>query len=277
MTFVQNQTDADHRGRQRLPGGVRGAARLWPRVAGRLLALLLGSASAGAVEPDWGVYDELLRQYVRPATLHGVAINAVDYAGLAADPRLAAAVHAVEWFSTTDLENRAERIAFLVNAYNLFTLRLVVEHLPVDSIKDIGGLFRPVWKKTAGHIDGRAVSLDEIEHQRLRKLGESRIHMAIVCASVSCPDLRREAYTAAQLDAQLDDQVRRFLANPDKGARREAGVLRVSRIFDWFEDDFDADGGVARFVRRYREVPTAIGIDADLDYDWRLNRLPPVR
>jgi len=234
-------------------------------------ALLLTGAQAAAVEPDWSMLDALLADHVAPAMLHGVSVNAVDYAGLAGDPRLVEVAAQLENHPLDTLDGKAEELAFYINAYNVFALRLVAEHLPLESIKDIGSLFHPVWKKDAGRLGGDTVSLDEIEHGRLRKMGEPRIHMAIVCASVSCPDLRAEAYRATQLDDQLDDQARRFLANPGKGARLDEDTLEVSRIFDWFEDDFDAVGGIEAFVRRYRELPADIDIDADIDYDWRLN------
>ena len=115
------------------------------------------------------------------------------------------------------------------------------------------------------------MSLDELEHDILRKLGEPRIHFAIVCASVSCPDLRREPYTAALLEVQLEEQVRGFLANEAKGLRLEGRQARVSKIFDWFAEDFSGVGGVAAFIRRYRPLPAAVAVEADLDYDWSVN------
>lgn len=233
--------------------------------------LLLAGANAAAIEPDWVALDALLADHVAPATLHGVVVNAIDYASLAVDPRLDGVVTQLQNHPLDALEGRAEQLAYYINAYNVLALRMVADHLPLTSIKDIGSLFRPVWKHTAGRLGGRDVSLDDIEHERLRKLGDPRIHMAIVCASVSCPDLREEAYRAVQLDAQLDDQARRFLANPGKGARLDGATLEVSRIFDWFENDFEAVGGVRDFIRRYRDVPADVDIDADIDYDWRLN------
>jgi len=236
--------------------------------------LILCLPCAGAEEPEWSAYRALLGAHVSPGELHGVALNVVDYAGLRADPRLTEAIAAAENFSTSRLATREERLAFLINAYNLYALALVARHWPLESIKDIGSLLRPVWKRPAGRLDGKSVSLDELEHARLRTLGEPRIHFAIVCASVSCPDLRPEPYTAATLDAQLDDQVKVFLANPAKGLRREGNTLRVSRIFDWFEDDFDAAGGVTAFIAGYLPLPRGVDVDAALPYDWSVNARP---
>jgi hypothetical protein len=238
-----------------------------------LLGLLcaLGTGPASAVEPDWTPYAAVLAAHVAPAHRQGVKLNAVDYAALKADARFAAAVATVEAWPFEQLESDAERVAFLVNAYNLFALKMVVDHWPLASIKDIGSLLKPVWKRPAGTLDRKPVTLDDIEHRRLRRMGDPRIHMAIVCASISCPDLRPEPYTAATLDAQLDDQATQFLANPGKGLRQEGDTAHVSKIFDWFEDDFDVRGGVAAFIGHYHPLPAATGIDADLPYDWSVN------
>src|SRR4030095_12503639 len=138
-----------------------------------------------------------------------------------------------------------------IDAYNILAIDLVARHYPVASIRDLGSLLRPVWKIEAGRVGGRAYSLDEIEHGILRPLGDPRVHMAIVCASVSCPSLAREPFVAARIDAQLDAASARFVANEQKGVRVEARGVRLSKIFDWFAADFAAGGGVLAFVRRH--------------------------
>ncbi|MGR9037784.1 MAG: DUF547 domain-containing protein, partial [Gammaproteobacteria bacterium] len=155
--------------------------------------------------------------------------------------------------------------------YNILALKTVIDHWPVDSIKDAGSLLSPVWGKPAGSIDGKTVSLDDIENNILRPMGEPRIHFAIVCASVSCPDLRSTPYTASTLNAQLDEQVHEFLANADKGLRIGKTSIRVSKIFDWFEKDFKTVGGVEAFIRRYRSDLPQLPFKADIDYDWDVN------
>lgn len=244
-----------------------GLRRLVPVLAG----LLLTTTMVAAAEPDWHHYQEVLAAHVAPARVNGVALNVVDYAALRADPRFARALRTVQDFPTAQLATPAERLAFLINAYNLYALKMVADHWPLASIKDVGNLFRPVWKRPAGTLDGRQVSLDDIENERLRKLGEPRIHLAIVCASVSCPDLRAEPYRAADLDAQLDDQAKRFLANPGKGLRADGATVRVSKIFDWFAEDFGGEAGVARFLVRYHPLPAGADVEADLPYDWQVN------
>ena len=153
----------------------------------------------------------------------------------------------------------------------MLALKMVIEHYPLGSIKDIGSFFNPVWDRPAGKINGKTVSLGDIEHKILRPMGEPRIHLAIVCASVSCPDLRNEPYTAASLNTQLDEQARSFLNNENKGLRVSKKNIQISKIFNWFEEDFKQTGGVEAFIRRYRPNLADLSIDANIPYDWSLN------
>lgn len=236
--------------------------------AGLMLVL---AANASAAEPDWQRYGEVLAAHVAPGERNGVKLALVDYAALKADPRFAAVVEMVQAWPLAQLATPQERLAFHINAYNILALQTVAAHWPLDSIKDVGHLLKPVWKRPAGKLDGQTVSLDDIEHGILRKLGEPRMHLAIVCASVSCPDLRAEPYTAARLDAQLDDQATKFLANDGKGLRLDGDTAHVSKIFDWFGGDFDQVGGVDAFLRKYHALPEGVDLQADIDYDWSVN------
>ncbi len=128
-----------------------------------------------------------------------------------------------------------------------------------------------MWGKNVGKLHGKTVTLQGVEDKMIRTLGEPRIHMAIVCASVSCPDLRAEPYRVATLNAQLDDQSTHFLHNDAKGVRIDGNTVYASKIFDWFEGDFDDVGGVEGFIRRYRELPANSEIDPDITYNWNLN------
>jgi hypothetical protein len=242
-------------------------------------AVLLGVSLSGSVSADCrdtAAFARLLaRHTAEVADLSGVA---VDYAGLRADADRAAALAALAACRPEALVTRAEQLAFWINAYNLLALDLVAQAWPVASIRDLGSLLRPVWKREAGQAGGRARSLDEIEHAILRPLGEPRIHGAIVCASRSCPPLAREPYTPEGLDAQLDASLRRWLADPRKGARLDAagGTLWLSPVFDWFEEDFAAAGGAVAFVRPYMPEAVRAALPAAprlrfLDYDWSVN------
>ncbi len=236
---------------------------------------MLTPGTGGAATFDADRWDGFLERYTKETS--DVAGVRVDYAGLARDPAWRAFVASLEQASPP--MSPEGRLAFWIDAYNVLVLDMVVRHLPVDSIRDIGSLLRSVWKLPAGKVAGRVVTLDEVEHRILRPIGEPRIHAAIVCASTSCPPLRREAYRAERLDAQLDAAMRDWLADPDKGLRVESGQVRLSKIFDWFAEDFAAAGGALAFVRPYLEPPVRQALDALgpdprvvwFDYDWSLN------
>ncbi|MDP3334295.1 MAG: DUF547 domain-containing protein [Methylococcaceae bacterium] len=232
--------------------------------------LLWLSGSVSAEEPDWSDYREVLTQ-VKPGTKNNVKLMLVDYPALKANGSLDKAYKKLSSFDLKHLSGRDEQLAFYINAYNILALKTVVEHWPLDSIKDVGSLLSPVWDKSAGELGGKTVSLGEVEHKILRPMGEPRIHLAIVCASVSCPDLRVEPYTAAKLSAQLDDQTQRFLDNPGKGLVVDKDKIRVSQIFDWFEKDFAAGGGVDAFIKHYRPDLPDLKIKTNIDYDWSVN------
>ena len=165
-----------------------------------------------------------------------------------------------------------ERKAYWINAYNAFTVSLVLKHYPIKSIKDIGGLFKSPWDLEFINIGKETYTLNRIEHEILRKeFNDPRIHFAIVCASRSCPVLLNAAYDPLQLDKQLDQQTRVFLADSFRN-RISVNTVEISKIFDWFKDDFTVNGTLIQFLNRYSHV--SINSNASvtyLDYDWSLN------
>ncbi len=171
--------------------------------------------------------------------------------------------------------NEQERLAYWINAYNAFTVKLIVDYYPVKSIKHIKkGLpfINSVWDIKFIKIEGATYDLNNIEHSILRtKFNEPRIHFAINCASVSCPDLRNEAYTPEQLQDQLSEQAKLFLNNPSKN-KITTQKIELSSIFSWFRKDFKKNGSLIDFLNIY--APTEIDQNAEidyLDYDWNLN------
>ena len=244
------------------------------------VALVLPALAAAETSPGYPqIYAELLSEYTAPVDAE--VGTQVDYAGLLAEPRWKALVDALALVDPDQLSSRPEKLAFWINAYNILAIEIVVRHYPVKSIRDIGSLFRSVWKREAGRIGGRGYSLDEIEHDILRPMKEPRIHGAIVCASISCPNLARIPYSAEGLDAQLDASVRAWLMRPEKGVSldRAEKRVRVSRIFKWFSRDFGGRRGVLDFVRRYAPEPEGAWLAENLEgvrlsyfgYDWDLN------
>lgn len=237
-----------------------------------LLILLIFMPLAGmASTPDWSLYDNLLNEYVERGKKAGLEANLVDYEGLSADERFDHLVDMIRRFPVERLENDNERLAFYINAYNILTIDLILDHWPVDSIKDIGGFFSGPWDIVVLENADGELTLDNIEHDIIRSIPEPRIHFAVNCASLSCPDLRREAYRADTIDEQLADQTRSFLRQEGKGMTVDNGRVKVSRIFDWYEEDFDRAGGLKSFVQRVRPELAIERVRGTLEYNWALN------
>lgn len=215
--------------------------------------------------------DDVLRTYVD-------ADGWVDYRALAADPTQLDAYIGTLADAPFDALGRDGKLAFLINAYNAFTLRLILDHYPVDSIKDIPDAER--WDAVRWELAGKAYSLNQIEHELIRpKFKEPRIHFALVCAAYSCPKLRNEAYTCEGLEAQLADQTV-YTHTHDRWVQfdQAGNTLHLTALYDWYGGDFRS---VADSVLDYvaRQVPAVhAAIDAGqtpeirwLDYDWKLN------
>ena len=173
--------------------------------------------------------------------------------------------------------SKNEQLAYWINAYNAFTVKLIVDNYPVESIKDLGPalkipMIKDVWHYKFFSIGGQESSLDEIEHSILRKeFEEPRIHFAINCASVSCPPLLNEAFEAKNIDAQLDKVAKGFINDPSRN-KITPNAIQISSIFSWFKGDFTKNGSLIDFLNKYSKVK--IKPDAKvshLDYDWNLN------
>lgn len=228
---------------------------------------------------DFSDWDALIKKHVKPKRVDGILINAVDYKNLKNDDDFNKLISRLDSVRLESLKSREDKLVFWINTYNILAAKMVTNHYPIKSIKDAGSIFNRVWNKPAGHVAGKERTLNEIEHEILRKMDEPRIHVAIVCASVSCPDLRLEAFNANSLNEQLDDQMKNFLKSSEKGMRIDDKSNRVylSSIFKWFEEDFESRGGVLKFVGNYvspemaKEL-TRSGITISyLDYNWGLN------
>lgn len=246
----------------------------------RLLLILALAAPVFAQEPSYADWNRILKTYYDPA-------RGMDYAGLKAkDLAALQALRARLGAANVGAMNPKQRLAYWINVYNVNSVATVVEGYPVQSIRDLSTdpLIRlNVFKKDRIPFGGAAISLDTVENEKIRKgFHDPRIHFAINCAAKSCPPIRTEAYVGATLDAQLDDQARRFLNGP-LGVRLEPDGneldVHVTKIMDWFGDDFDQyPGGRKAFLRKYVSADKRQKLDAatDLDfewddYDWALN------
>ena len=218
-------------------------------------------------------WDALLKKHVS-------AEGKVDYAGFKED---AAELDAYLKLLSDNHPNEVnwsenERLAYWINAYNAFTVKLIVDNYPVKSIKEIGKgpnipFVNTPWDIKFIKIEGQTYDLNNIEHGILRKhFNEPRIHFAVNCASVSCPNLRNEAFIASRLDEQLSDSARQFLADSGKNKLRP-NKAELSKIFDWFKGDFTKNGqSLIQFLNQY--APVTLNPDAEishLKYDWSLN------
>jgi len=170
-----------------------------------------------------------------------------------------------------------DRFAFYINAYNAWTIKLILSGYPgIKSIKDLGNLYKSPWKKKFVRIDGTITTLDYIEHDVLRpQFKDPRVHFAINCAALSCPPLLSEPYHGGRLDRQLDEAARAFINNPKRNYIKKS-KLYVSKIFKWFKDDFNDD--IIGFFNKYAEGDLKKELTAEkkiklkyLAYDWSLN------
>lgn len=246
-----------------------------------LAGLVVPCQSALAGTGPFAAYDRLLHRHVAPGVVDGLPTHLVDYRAWAADPDYPVAIAELTRAHPPVGAADSQKIAFWLNAYNFLAIKTVLDRYPMESIRDGGNFIFPIWKKDAGLVGGTEKSLDTIEHQILRgSFADPRIHMALVCASLSCPDLRQEIYQGHQLDQQLQDQSSRFLANRGKGLRPgdRPGQAAISSIFRWFEEDFKAAGGVPAWILAHADPETrkeVVGFGEKglsyLKYDWTLN------
>jgi Protein of unknown function, DUF547 len=260
--------------------------------------LMTMTASAQSFDHSHAAFSVLLKKHV--VLIEGGKTSKVNYVELGKDrAALKSYLETVSKVSEAEFNGwtKPQRMAFLINAYNGFTLELILQNYPTKSIKDIGGTFDNRWKRKFFKLFGQDSYLDKIEHETLRKPGaydEPRVHFAVNCASIGCPALREEAFTADKLDKQLEEQATRFLS--DRSRNRydtKSDKLEVSMIFKWFKEDWESgykgfDGKTpaiksredyfARYAKLLADTPAdqqkiadgKVGISF-MDYDWSIN------
>lgn len=220
---------------------------------------------------DNSIYAKLLHLYVKDGR--------VDYQGFKnRETELDQYLKVLENVDSGRLSHN-HRFAFYINAYNAWTIKLILSAYPeISSIKELGSLFKSPWEKEICRIDGKKMSLDDIEHGILRPhFKDTRIHFAVNCASKSCPPLRSEPYEGDRLEEQLDEMTEAFINDPQNNSIKN-NTLYVSRIFKWYGEDFDND--LIGFFFKYAkgDLRQKLGNDKTklmvkyLDYDWSLNR-----
>lgn len=235
-----------------------------------LSAALLIVATSAYAEVDHGLFDSVLKAHTKDGQ--------VNYPGVAADKSFATYLEQLATMPAPSAKN--EKLVTYMNAYNALAMKGII-----DGKSPSGFIGRQIFFKTTKFkIAGGESSLQNIEHEILRKLGEPRIHFSIVCASSSCPKIRNDAYSLAKLEDQLEDNARRFVNDSSRNRFDKAEkIAHLSQIFKWFADDFEASAGsVQKFISKYvADADVAKELAAGnykikyLDYDWNLNGTPP--
>lgn len=228
---------------------------------------------------DHSTWDRLLARNVR---MSGDGLNRFNYKGISIEDRDALRGYIAQLAATPISKYaRPEQFAYWVNLYNALTVNVVIEHFPVDSIRDIDispGFFSDgPWGKTLVAVEGTPLTLNDIEHRILRPIWKDpRIHYAVNCASTGCPNLLRKAYTPARTEMLLEKGARKYVNNA-RGVRVDGSELTVSSIYVWFQDDFGgSDAAVIEHLKKYATDPLnkmlkgKVSIDGHA-YDWSLN------
>ena len=260
------------------------------------LAFCAASLPALALDHSHKAWDDLLKKHVR--YVQNANASRVDYAGFARErAQLKAVLDDYQKVTRAEFDawTKPQQQAFLMNAYNAFTIEKILKRYPdIKSIRDYGTVFGNPWKDKFFTLFGQPAYLDFIEHETLRKDGvydDPRVHVSVVCASIGCPMLRNEAFVADRLDAQMEDALRRFLSDRTRNRYNpETRKVEVSRIFDWYGKDFEkghkgfssVKATLARFADVLADRPedrAAIReqkVDVSfLEYDWALNDARP--
>jgi Protein of unknown function, DUF547 len=252
--------------------GAAPKADLWPRWE--------KNDPANKQKIDHGAWDAFLKKYV--VAPHPSGINRVNYSAVAPEDRAALAnyVKSLEGVAVSSY-SRAEQKAYWINLYNAKTVELILTRLPVKSIRDISispGLFSiGPWGAKLTTVEGEKLALDDIEHRILRPIWkDNRIHYAVNCASLGCPNLQPAAFTAENTESLLERGAREFVNHP-RGVSLQSGKLKVSSIYVWFQEDFG--GSAEGLMEHWDKYTTGSLKDAlknykgglDHDYDWRLN------
>lgn len=257
------------------------------------LSIALAAPSA-VLWPRWQVYssenvetvdhspwDVLLKKYL--VTDHPSGINRFRYADVTKDDALHLDSYLIQMqkIKVTKL-NRQEQKAYWTNLYNALTVKVILDHYPVKSITNIDispGLFsNGPWDAKLLHIEGEEISLNDIEHRILRPIfKDNRLHYALNCASIGCPNLQPVAFTASSTEELLETGAREYINSP-RGAQFVKQKLQVSSIYKWFQEDFgDSEAGVISHLQHYIRESQADKLKSytkglRFEYDWSLNQ-----
>jgi Protein of unknown function, DUF547 len=226
-----------------------------------LIFLSITTISVTAQNFDHTKWNEILQSCVNND-------GKVDYKGFKADAdKFNVYLNELSNNPPQDSWTKAEKLAYWINAYNAFTIKLIIDNYPVKSIKDI----KNPWDINFIKLGTKTYTLNDIEHKILRKMGDPRIHFGIVCASVSCPKLQNTAFEASKIDTQLTHAAKEFLADSKRNDISQESI-KISKIFKWFASDFKQDGSLIDFLNTYSDITISQNAKKSFkDYDWNLN------
>ncbi len=218
------------------------------------------------------LFDKLLNKYVNAEN------GLVNYQGLVKDrPLLDQYLALLSGHHPNDAHwTKVEQQVYWMNAYNAFTLQVVLDHYPVESIKDVAGkipFINSVWDLKFIEIEGHTYDLNNIEHNILRQqFDDPRVHFGLNCASYSCPPLLTEAFTVEKMDEQLDRAARAFLADDKRNIIQSKDAIQLSKIFSWYKGDFTKEGTLIDYLNQFAAIRLEEDAKIDfLDYNWSLN------
>jgi hypothetical protein len=207
------------------------------------------------------IFNELLKKHVTPEGL-------VNYKGFKNDVKTLRSYTALlNKYTPTNDWSKADKLAYWINAYNALTIDLIIRNYPIKSIKDI----KNPWDQRLWKFGEKWMTLNDIEHNILRKMDEPRIHFAIVCASFSCPKLQNKAFKAFNINEQLTNATKAFLSDSDRN-KISTNTIEISKIFQWFSKDFKQNGDVIDFLNQYSEIEISSKAKKSyMTYNWELN------
>lgn len=231
----------------------------------KIVTLVLLFSSSAKAQINHSDFTALLQKHVSQSGF-------VDYQSLKKEEtKLDTYLDALDKNTPNSTWSRNEKMAYLINTYNACTLKLILKNYPVESIKDIGGIFGNPFKEEFIPFNGEKISLDDVEKGMLLKMKEPRVHFAINCASKSCPKLQNMAFEAETLESQLEKATREFITSSENKLTKNE--LYLSKIFKWYASDFEtAAGSIVQFIHPY--TPINLAKDASIsykDYSWELN------
>ncbi len=214
--------------------------------------------------PIHQLWDDLLKKHVSDNGVVDYKAFKTEHKNLLGYIHVLSLLYSKEGFQTLSKE---EKLAYWINSYNAMTIDLILRNPSVKSIKDI----KDPWNQRLWKLGSKWYNLDEIEHQILREMNEPRIHFAIVCASVSCPKLQNEAFTASNLESQLTNATKEFLSDSSKN-NISRNKIKLSKIFKWFAKDFKKNQSLIDFLNKYSDIEISQNASKSYkDYNWNLN------